>query len=260
MSFNLQDEVQEELQDRTLNSAKSLNTMSVNSSNDWMIRAHAMSEMSPLIKRSLVDQALEQLRLRITRGAWVVGQRLPTEPELAAELGISRNTVREAMRVLAFSGLIEIRQGDGSYLRAVADPLDMLQALSQCSVEQARETRQILEVEAVGLAALRRTEQDLHELQVALHDSSGHFHGDLERYIACDLVFHQRLVDAAHNPTLSQLYRYFSSVVGAQLRQSLTITPRRQDVFDLHQHLLDAIEQGDPERAKGISRQLINES
>ena len=70
-----------------------------------------MSEISPLVKRSLVDQALDQLRLRINQGTWVVGQRLPTEPELSAELGISRNTVREAMRVLAFSGLIEIRQG-----------------------------------------------------------------------------------------------------------------------------------------------------
>ncbi|PNG36124.1 FadR/GntR family transcriptional regulator [Pseudomonas sp. BNK-6] len=219
-----------------------------------------MSETSPLIKKSLVDQALEQLRKRINSGVWRVGQRLPTEPELAQELGISRNTVREAMRVLAFSGLIEIRQGDGSYLRAVADPLDMLQALSQCSLEQARETRQILEVEAVGLAALRRTDEDLRALSEALQASGGHFHGDLESYIACDLVFHQGLVDAAHNPTLSQLYRYFSSVVGAQLRQTLTVTPRRQDVFDLHQHLLDAIEQGDPERAKQLSRQLINES
>ena len=209
-----------------------------------------MSEMSPLVKRSLVDQALDQLRLRITEGVWTVGQRLPTEPELSAELGISRNTVREAMRVLAFSGLIEIRQGDGSYLRAVIDPLDTLKALSRCSLEQARETRHILEVEAIGLAAIRRTDEDLIELRQALNISGDHYHGDLDSYIACDLVFHRRLVDAAHNPTLSELYRYFSSVVGAQLRQTLSITPRRQAVFDLHVDLLDAVEQRDPERAK----------
>ena len=218
-----------------------------------------MTEISPLIKRSLVDQALEQLRQRINDGAWSIGQRLPTEPELAAELGISRNTVREAMRVLAFSGLVEIRQGDGSYLRAVVDPLDTLKALSQCSLEQARETRQIIETEAIGLAALRRTELDLLELREALAVSGNHYHGDLESYIACDLAFHGRLVDAAHNPTLSELYRYFSSVVGAQLRQTLNIHPRRQAVFDLHIDLLDAVEQRDPERAKALSRQLINE-
>ncbi|MGF0240891.1 FadR/GntR family transcriptional regulator [Rhodococcus sp. IEGM1300] len=218
-----------------------------------------MSDMSPLVKRSLVDQALEQLRLRINQGVWAVGQRLPTEPELSAELGISRNTVREAMRVLAFSGLIEIRQGDGSYLRAVIDPLDTLKALSRCSVEQARETRHILEVEAIGLAALRRTDEDLKELREALGISGSHYHGDLDSYIACDMVFHRRLVEAAHNPTLTELYRYFSSIVGAQLRQTLNITPRRQEVFDLHIELLDAVEQRDPERAKALSRQLINE-
>ncbi|MFQ1046385.1 FadR/GntR family transcriptional regulator, partial [Acinetobacter sp. NIOH-H-8] len=73
--------------------------------------------MTLLIKRTLVEQAVAQLRNRITSGTWAIGQRLPTEPELALELGISRNTVREAMRVLAFSGLVEIRQGDGRYLR-----------------------------------------------------------------------------------------------------------------------------------------------
>ncbi|URM29917.1 FadR family transcriptional regulator [Pseudomonas frederiksbergensis] len=218
-----------------------------------------MSDISPLIKRSLVDQALDQLRLRINQGVWTVGQRLPTEPELATELGISRNTVREAMRVLAFSGLIEIRQGDGSYLRAVVDPLDIMKALSRCSQEQARETRHILEVEAIGLAALRRTDEDLAALRQALDVSGSHYHGDLDTYIACDLVFHRRLVDAAHNPTLSELYSYFSSIVGAHLRQTLNISPRRQAVFDLHVELLEAVEQRDPERAKALSRQLINE-
>ena len=218
-----------------------------------------MSAISPLMKRSLVDQALEQLRRRISDGVWGVGQRLPTEPELVAELGISRNTVREAMRVLAFSGLIEIRQGDGSYVRAVVDPLDTLKVLSRCSLEQARETRHILEVEAIGLAALRRTDEDLLALRRALQDSGEHYHGDLEHYIACDLVFHRLLVDAAHNPALSELYRYFSSVIGAQLRQSLNITPRHQHVFDLHVEILAAVEQQDPQRAKSLCRQLINE-
>ncbi|MGQ7861307.1 FadR/GntR family transcriptional regulator [Pseudomonas sp. 32A] len=218
-----------------------------------------MTDIAPLIKRSLVDQALEQLRQRITQGVWAIGERLPTEPELSAELGISRNTVREAMRVLAFSGLIEIRQGDGSYLRSMTDPLGAMKALSHCTLAQAQETRQILEVEAVGLAALRRTDEDLAALHAALNASGDHYHGDLEHYINCDLVFHKRLVDAAHNPALSELYQYFSSIVGAQLRQTLNIQPRRQAVFDLHGALLDAVEQQDPERAKALSRQLINE-
>ena len=218
-----------------------------------------MTDIAPLIKRSLVDQALEQLRLRIAQGVWAVGERLPTEPELCAELGISRNTVREAMRVLAFSGLIEIRQGDGSYLRSMTDPLGTMRALSHCPLGQAQETRQILEVEAIGLAAQRRTASDLRALRTALDASAALYQGDLEAYISADLAFHQRLVDAAHNPALSELYQYFSAIVGAQLRQTLNLSPRRQAVFDLHVALLDAVEQQDPERAKSLCRQLINE-
>ncbi|MBT0626354.1 FadR family transcriptional regulator [Pseudomonas fluorescens] len=218
-----------------------------------------MTDIAPLIKRSLVDQALEQLRRRITEGKWAIGERLPTEPELSAELGISRNTVREAMRVLAFSGLIDIRQGDGSYLRSMTDPLGAMRALSHCTLEQAQETRQILEVEAIGLAAVRRTEADLSAMRDALKASAELYHGDLEAYISADLVFHKHLVDAAHNPALSELYQYFSAIVAAQLRQTLNISPRRQAVFDLHIALLDAVEQQDPERAKSICRQLINE-
>ena len=218
-----------------------------------------MTEASPLIKRSLVDQALEQLRTRIKDGAWEVGQRLPTEPELAAELGISRNTVREAMRVLAFAGLIEIRQGDGSYLRGRVDPMGTLRALSSCSLEQIRETRHILEVEAIGLAALRRTEEDLRLLHLALKESEQHYHGELDTFIGCDLLFHQRLIDAAHNPALSELYRYTSSIVTSQLRSTLAAQPRRQSVFDLHIDLLAAVEQQDPQRAMALCRTLINE-
>ncbi|MCW2267959.1 HTH-type transcriptional regulator LutR [compost metagenome] len=216
--------------------------------------------MTLLSKRSLVEQAVDQLRERIAHGAWAVGQRLPTEPELATELGISRNTVREAMRVLAFSGLVEVRQGDGSYLRTAVDPLRALQALSRCDLAQAREARHILEAEAIGLAALRRTDEDLKGLREALEHSSAHYHDDLERYISCDLVFHQRMVDAAHNPALSELYRYFSGVVAATLHHNLSHAPRCQSVFDLHGQILDAIEQRDSDTAKALSRTLINES
>ncbi|MER2297724.1 MULTISPECIES: FadR/GntR family transcriptional regulator [Pseudomonas] len=210
-----------------------------------------------LAKRSLVELAVERMRERILQGHWQVGQRLPTEPVLALEMGISRNTVREAMRVLAFSGLVEVRQGDGSYLRTCQDPLQAVQAMSRCTFEQARETRHILEVEAIGLAALRRTDEDLRALRAALAGSAEHFHGDIDAYVSCDLVFHQRLIDAAHNPALSELYRYFSGVVAAALQHNMATVPRCQATFDLHGQILDAIEQRDPERAKALSRTLI---
>lgn len=213
--------------------------------------------MSVLIKRSLVEQAVEQLRQRIAQGAWTVGQKLPTEPELAAELGISRNTVREAMRVLAFSGLVEIRQGDGSYLRTLHDPLQAVLALSHCTVEHAREARHILEVETIGLAAQRCTARDVSALRELLEQSRKHFDDDVDAYVEADLVFHQRLIDAAHNPALSELYRYFSGVVRAAVHDHMTRAPGCQATFGLHVQLVDALAQHDPEQAKRLIRTLI---
>jgi len=213
---------------------------------------------APALKRSLVDIALEQIRQRIDDGTWLLGQRLPPEPELAEIIGISRNTVREAVRVLTFSGVLEVRQGDGTYVRACADPLSTMQALARSSVEQALEARGMIEIEASRLAALRRTEADLIALRDALAASAARSsYDDLQDYIDHDLVFHQRVVDSAHNPVLSELYRYFSQVIRVGLERTISDTDRVQPCFDLHRELLDAIERQDADAAAAANRALL---
>ncbi|WP_430293256.1 FadR/GntR family transcriptional regulator [Pseudomonas sp. B1-22] len=212
---------------------------------------------NPIQKRSLVDIALEQIRLRIDDGSWPLGQRLPPEPELAETLGISRNTVREAVRVLTFSGVLEVRQGDGTYVRACANPLDTMLVLARSSVEQALEARGIIEVEASRLAAERRTDADILALHEALEASAIRHGGALDDYIAHDLVFHQRVVDSAHNPVLSELYRYFSQVIRAGLERTIGDPSRPQPSFELHRELLDAIERGDADAAARANRALL---
>lgn len=210
------------------------------------------------LKRSLVDIALEQIRQRIDAGHWPLGQRLPPEPELAELLGMSRNTVREAVRVLTFSGVLEVRQGDGTYVRACADPLSTMQALARSSVEQALEARGMIEIEASRLAALRRTEADLIALREALAASAARSsYEDLQDYIDHDLVFHQRVVDSAHNPVLSELYRYFSQVIRVGLERTISDPDRAQPCFDLHRELLDAIERQDADAAAAANRALL---
>ncbi len=96
-------------------------------------------------RRSLVDLAVSAMRERLERGEWRVGERIPIEPELAAELGVSRNTVREAVRVLAFSGVLEVRQGDGTYVRSAVDASDVAHGLSRASLREHLEVRAMLE-------------------------------------------------------------------------------------------------------------------
>src|SRR3954449_6257021 len=72
-------------------------------------------------RSALADQVIAALRAQITTGEWPVGSRIPTEPELVEQLGVARNTVREAVRALAHNGLLDIRQGSGTYVVATSE-------------------------------------------------------------------------------------------------------------------------------------------
>ena len=76
---------------------------------------------------SLSDQVIARLRQQITSGAWPVGSRIPTEPELVTQLGVARNTVREAVRALAHNGLLDIRQGAGTWVIATSELAGVMQ-------------------------------------------------------------------------------------------------------------------------------------
>ncbi len=210
------------------------------------------------LKRSLVDIALEQIRQRIDAGHWPLGQRLPPEPELAELLGMSRNTVREAVRVLTFSGVLEVRQGDGTLRARLRRSAGNHAGAGAQRGAALLEARGMIEIEAARLAAVRRDDSDLSALREHL-DASRQRYGsaDLQDYIEHDVRFHQRMVDAAHNPVLSELYRYFSQVIRTSLERTMADPQRAQPCFELHQQLLDAIERGDPDAAAAANRALL---
>jgi len=83
-------------------------------------------------RSGLVDQVIDQLRQAIADGEWPVGQRIPAEPELVAALGVGRNTVREAVRALSHAGLLEVRQGDGTFVRATSELSGALRRAKCC--------------------------------------------------------------------------------------------------------------------------------
>src|SRR4051812_39842076 len=119
--------------------------------------------LGPVPKRSaLADQVIARLRAQITSGEWPVGSRIPTEPELVERLGVARNTVREAVRALAHNGLLDIRQGSGTYVVATSELAGVMQRrFADAEPRHVAELRSALEASAARLAAPRRTEHDL---------------------------------------------------------------------------------------------------
>ena len=125
--------------------------------------------LSSLRRGSLVELATQQLRDEVMRGTWPVGSRIPAETELAGLLGVGRSTVREAVRALVHVGLLESRQGAGTFVqtRAAAEP-DWGTLLRRAAVLEVYEVRHGLERQAASLAAQRRTTADIERIEAAL--------------------------------------------------------------------------------------------
>lgn len=212
--------------------------------------------LKPIRKGSLVDTAIESIRQTIECGEWPVGTRLPVEAELSEALGISRNTIREAVRVLVHVGMLETRQGDGTYVRADRDAGETLRRISRSKLAEQMEVRTILETEAARLAALRRTESDLKAMADAL-DARAAASDKVSEKIAHDERFHQALVKAAHNPALLELYDYFFHAVSQTIEHTERDADLPEPSQEAHELLLAAIRRKDPEKAEALSRSLL---
>lgn len=208
-------------------------------------------------RSSLVDAAAGIMREQIAAGQWKVGERIPTEPMLAEMLQVSRGTVREAVKTLAVAGLLEVRQGAGTYVRTASDPADTLRRLKRASLRDNFEVRCALEVEAARLAARRRGEEDVAHLYFLL-DARGNWaeEGEKGAFVKRDLTFHLALVDAARNPALAELYRWFSAAVSDTIAATLEGELPEPDTA-AHRAIIDAIAAGDSDRAESAVRNFM---
>ena len=218
-----------------------------------------MSPLNRIQRGSLVDTAIDSLRTAIQNGQWPIGSRLPVEAELSDALGVSRNTVREAVRVLAHVGMLETRQGDGTYVRSTSDPGESLRRVARSRLKDQLEVRIMLEAEAAGLAACRRTSEDLRNMTDAL-DQRARAGDDVAQRVHHDERFHHALVEAAHNPALLEMYRYFAQSVTDTIERTETDADLPEPSHEDHELLLAAIRQQNDRRAITLARLLLEPS
>lgn len=209
-------------------------------------------------RTGLVDQVIEQMREAIRSGDWPVDQRIPPEPELVSALGVGRNTVREAVRALAHAGLLEVRQGDGTFVRATSEISGALRRLCGDELREVRQVRRVLEVEAARLAATNRTEADLVVLAETLAERdkavADHRWADS---VEADARFHQEVVRCCGNSLLAELYRGVTEVVKASL--AATAGPEDPNWRTGHGDLLAALKAADPAKAAEEAGRFLTE-
>jgi GntR family transcriptional regulator, transcriptional repressor for pyruvate dehydrogenase complex len=206
----------------------------------------------PIRRQPLYEEIADRLRTLIAARHLEPGDRLPSERELAQQLGVSRTSIRQALAALRSIGLVDVRHGDGTYLMRPADELVPTLAIEMLHIEADHpmvwEAREALEVHAARLAAGRRTRDDL----AAMHDALA----AMTEAIDCgedgtdgDAALHRAIVRAAHNPMLEQLFVSMAEAIDRTSAASLSIPDRPPESLRAHRAIVEAISDADPERS-----------
>jgi GntR family transcriptional repressor for pyruvate dehydrogenase complex len=204
---------------------------------------------------ALTDEAIDKIKGMIMSGELGPGDRLPKEADLAERLGLSRNSLREAVRALSMIRVLDVRQGDGTYVTSL-EPNLLLDALSfivdfhrDDTVLQFFEVRRILEPAAAALAADRMLDDDIDKLQLVLDDL-----GDeptIEALVANDIEFHRQIAVGADNAVLASLVEGLSGpTMRARIWRGLTQEGAAARTREQHQAIVDAISTRQPDLAR----------
>ena len=208
---------------------------------------------------SVTDEALAKLRDLIISGELQPGSRLPPEQELASELGISRSSMREAVRALTYMRLVEVRRGLGTFVTGL-EPARLLDGV-RIAAEVARDdttfdlfgVRRLLEPAAAGIAASRITDTEVAALRGHL-DAMRAAAGDPAEFMRHDEAFHDRIARAAGNPWLEALLRGLATpTIQARTRRLRAGEQVSQVTITQHERIFDAIASHDTALAEATS-------
>jgi GntR family transcriptional repressor for pyruvate dehydrogenase complex len=206
--------------------------------------------LRPMPRSRLYEQLVERLLSLIKELQLSAGDRLPPERELAAGLGVSRASVRQALVVLEVQGLVAVRHGEGAILletRPEAAVLSAAQAHTR-RLPEIIEAREALEVKLAALAAQRRTEEDLSRIDEAL-DRMERDVARGERGLEGDELFHGAVTSAARSSLLADLMAEISTAIRESRIESLSQPDRPQRSLASHRQIAEAIRAADPAAA-----------
>ena len=220
--------------------------------------------MAQIKSTNIPDAVAAALRQRMADGTWAPGERIPGNRELAAQLGVSMGSVREALSKLIAEGLIVSRAGHGTFIagrrqeshpslaeiRPVRRDSRLLQ---RAQVEELLEAREILESQIVVLAAKRATSEQVERLK-GIVERMADGARDPARYSEADVEFHIALAEAAHNRVLFDAMINIRTLLRRDMELSAEVGARRHGDLtfsvDSHRRIVAAIEAHDPEAAR----------
>jgi GntR family transcriptional repressor for pyruvate dehydrogenase complex len=218
--------------------------------------------MNPALKEDLTTQLLAKFKGLISQGVLSAGVKLPPERELAQKFGVSRSSLRHALKVLDVMGVLTQRVGDGTYVtnsaaRILSEPLEFLVLLDGISLGELAETRLIVEPELAARAAERATTEDLAALRQSLKIMEAE--SDEQKRIEADLAFHHTILRASDNRLCERLF----SLIHRSMTTSMSLTSQLVDwdhTVSFHRPIYNAIDRRDAKDARRRMTEHLNDA
>ena len=221
-----------------------------------------------IVKTSISKQIAEQLRAAIVAGQFKIGQRLPTEDELAQRYGVSRPSVREALKRLAAQNLVRARRGPtgGNFVvqpsytelaESLSGAATLLVGMGALGIEEIIEARRTLQGSCLELAVGNANKSHIQNIETALIRQQDPAISD-EAFCQADVDFHRALVDATDNGMLRfVMYTVIEALIPVT-NMVVTVVRERSDIISLHQQMLEHLKQGNVNAMKARMDELLD--
>ncbi len=209
-------------------------------------------------RKRLSEQVADQLKEMIVSKHYQPNEKLPVESELARHFGVSRITIRDAIRQLDIMGILDVRQGAGTFVREITPTayiktlLPML-SMDNNSLKEIFEVRQVIECKSAELAAANATESDLSHVRVPLGQMAAAVRaGKLKLYNELDVRFHYEVVKCTHNQILITIQELLSDLIEGSVSMGITPINALDRSLLFHQKIYEAIQKHDSVSAAGL--------
>ncbi|AFM24924.1 FadR/GntR family transcriptional regulator [Desulfomonile tiedjei] len=228
-------------------------------------KAPAEPVFEPIRLERISHKVASQLKKAIGAGVFRVGDRLPSERELAEQMGVSRPSVREAIQQLEIQGFVDIVHGGGSLVKNIAEqeiqqPMELVLGDDKQRVLELAEIRAYMESLAARKAAENRTEEELKRIRYYLKEMQRDFEKGQIRY-EVDFKFHTEITAASHNMIflhlMSSIYRLMNFSIKVHREQMFLSKDSQKKILDHHMAIFKGIQKKDPEAAEAAMKEHL---
>ena len=217
---------------------------------------HFSRALAPIDRSGITELVVQRIKELLQQGELKAGSRLPPERELAEMLGISRPSLRTALKALSVMGIIRAKPGAGTFIaeslpEILTQPMAFMTLIHNTETAELFEARRIIEAGLVELAAERATSEHLKALAVEIEGMRKSLN-DPERFLEHDVQFHQALAAASGNKVMSGVMDTVAALLLQVRRESIARASDKEDAVDWHERIYEAVRQREARRAKEI--------